>query len=452
MNNDLKSLWEKTLNIIKGEMSEVSFNTWIKSCEPISISSNIIKISVPNSFTQDILEKRYKDLVVNSIEAACSKVYNVEFLVASDIQESEDKEEKNSKIDNKSSSIIVNDEMSSTLNPKYTFDSFVIGNSNRFAHAASLAVAESPAKAYNPLFIYGGVGLGKTHLMHAIGHYVLQNNTSAKVVYVSSEKFTNELINAIRDDKNEEFRNKYRSVDILLIDDIQFIAGKERTQEEFFHTFNELHDANKQIILSSDRPPKEIPTLEDRLRSRFEWGLIADIQAPDFETRMAILKKKADVEKLNVANEVMVYIATKIKSNIRELEGALIRIVAYSSLTNRPITVELASEALKDIISNKQNKNVTIDVIQDVVAGYFNLRIEDLKSQRRTRNIAYPRQIAMYLSRKLTDMSLPKIGEEFGGRDHTTVIHAYEKISDGLNTDESLQHTVNDITKKLTQN
>ncbi len=451
MNNDLQSLWEKTLNIIKGEMSEVSFNTWIKSCEPISISSNTIKISVPNSFTQDILEKRYKDLVVNSIEAACSKVYNVDFIVASDIQEIEEKEEKKTKADDKSS-ITVNDEMSSTLNPKYTFDSFVIGNSNRFAHAASLAVAEAPAKAYNPLFIYGGVGLGKTHLMHAIGHYALQNNSNAKVVYVSSEKFTNELINAIKDDKNEEFRNKYRNVDILLIDDIQFIAGKERTQEEFFHTFNELHDANKQIILSSDRPPKEIPTLEDRLRSRFEWGLIADIQAPDFETRMAILKKKADVEKLNVANEVMVYIATKIKSNIRELEGALIRIVAYSSLTNRPITVELASEALKDIISNKQNKNVTIDVIQDVVAGYFNLRVEDLKSQRRTRNVAYPRQIAMYLSRKLTDMSLPKIGEEFGGRDHTTVIHAYEKISDTLNTDESLQHTVNDITKKLTQN
>lgn len=451
MSNDLLSLWEKTLNIIKGEMSEVSFNTWIKSCEPISISSNIIRVSVPNSFTQDILEKRYKDLVVNSIEAACSKHYNVEFIVASDIQEVSEKEDKNKSAEDKSN-ITVNDEMSSTLNPKYTFDSFVIGNSNRFAHAASLAVAEAPAKAYNPLFIYGGVGLGKTHLMHAIGHYALQNNPNTKVVYVSSEKFTNELINAIRDDKNDEFRNKYRKVDILLIDDIQFIAGKERTQEEFFHTFNELHGANKQIILSSDRPPKEIPTLEDRLRSRFEWGLIADIQAPDFETRMAILKKKADVEKLNVANEVMVYIATKIKSNIRELEGALIRIVAYSSLTNRPITVELAGEALKDIISNKQNKNVTIDVIQDVVAAYFNLRIEDLKSQRRTRNVAYPRQIAMYLSRKLTDMSLPKIGEEFGGRDHSTVIHAYEKISDSLNTDESLQHTVNDITKKLTQN
>ncbi|MBM6859022.1 chromosomal replication initiator protein DnaA [Clostridium saudiense] len=452
METELKGLWEKTLNIIKSEMSEVSFNTWIKSCEPISISSNTIKISVPNSFTQDILEKRYKDLVINSIEAACSKLYKIEFLIASELQEIEEVPENKKASNNKDSmSVTVNDEMSSTLNPKYTFDSFVIGNSNRFAHAASLAVAESPAKAYNPLFIYGGVGLGKTHLMHAIGHYILQNNSNAKVVYVSSEKFTNELINAIKDDKNEEFRNKYRNVDILLIDDIQFIAGKERTQEEFFHTFNTLHDANKQIILSSDRPPKEIPTLEDRLRSRFEWGLIADIQAPDFETRMAILKKKADVEKLDVPNEVMVYIATKIKSNIRELEGALIRIVAYSSLTNRDITVDLASEALKDIISNKQNKNITIDIIQDVVAAYFNLRVEDLKSQRRTRNVAYPRQIAMYLSRKLTDMSLPKIGEEFGGRDHTTVIHAYEKISESLNNDESLQHTINDITKKLTQ-
>ncbi|WP_394883140.1 chromosomal replication initiator protein DnaA [Clostridium baratii] len=453
MDAELKELWEKTLNIIKGELSEVSFNTWIKSCEPISMSSNTIRISVPNAFTQEILEKRYKDLVANSIRAICSKLYNIEFLIASEIQNTE--EEKSEKQSNKkikeNTKVIVSDEMNTNLNPKYTFDSFVIGNSNRFAHAASLAVAESPAKAYNPLFIYGGVGLGKTHLMHAIGHYVLQNNPSAKVVYVSSEKFTNELINAIKDDKNEEFRTKYRNVDVLLIDDIQFIAGKERTQEEFFHTFNALHDANKQIILSSDRPPKEIPTLEDRLRSRFEWGLIADIQVPDFETRMAILKKKADVEKLNVANEVMVYIATKIKSNIRELEGALIRIVAYSSLTNREITVDLASEALKDIISKKQGKHITIEIIQDVVANYFNLRVEDLKSQRRTRNVSYPRQIAMYLSRKLTDMSLPKIGEEFGGRDHTTVIHAYEKISDNLNRDESLQHTIDDLTKKLTQ-
>lgn len=451
METDLNELWQKTLNIIKGEMSEVSFNTWIKSCEPISISSDTIKISVPNSFTQDILEKRYKDLVANSIKVVCSKLFKIEFLISSDLNV-EDVKKEPKVTPQKNKAIVVNDEMSTTLNPKYTFDSFVIGNSNRFAHAASLAVAEAPAKAYNPLFIYGGVGLGKTHLMHAIGHYILQNNPNAKVVYVSSEKFTNELINSIKDDKNEEFRNKYRNVDILLIDDVQFIAGKERTQEEFFHTFNALHDANKQIILSSDRPPKEIPTLEDRLRSRFEWGLIADIQIPDFETRMAILKKKAEVEKLNVANEVMIYIATKIKSNIRELEGALIRIVAYSSLTNREITVDLASEALKDIISKKQGRNITINLIQDIVSSYFNLRIEDLKSQRRTRNVAYPRQIAMYLSRKLTDMSLPKIGEEFGGRDHTTVIHAYEKISDNLNTDENLQHTIDTITKKLTQN
>ena len=451
MDAELKELWEKTLNIIKSELSEVSFNTWIKSCEPLSMSSDTIKISVPNAFTQEILEKRYKDLVANSIKAICSKLYTIQFLIASEVQGNEEENKKQKRSLNNDKKIIVNDEMNTNLNPKYTFDSFVIGNSNRFAHAASLAVAESPAKAYNPLFIYGGVGLGKTHLMHAIGHYVLQNNKNAKVVYVSSEKFTNELINAIKDDKNEDFRNKYRNVDVLLIDDIQFIAGKERTQEEFFHTFNALHDANKQIILSSDRPPKEIPTLEDRLRSRFEWGLIADIQVPDFETRMAILKKKADVEKLNVANEVMVYIATKIKSNIRELEGALIRIVAYSSLTNREITVDLASEALKDIISKKQSKHITIEIIQDVVANYFNLRVEDLKSQRRTRNVSYPRQIAMYLSRKLTDMSLPKIGEEFGGRDHTTVIHAYEKISDNLNRDESLQHTIDDITKKLTQ-
>ena len=445
MDANLQDLWEQTLNVLKNEMSEVSFNTWMKSCNPISISEDTIKISVPNSFTRDILNNRYKDLVANSIQGICSKLYKLEFLISSEVA----LEEKNKAIKIKGSPL--NEEISNTLNPKYTFDSFVIGNSNRFAHAASLAVAEAPAKAYNPLFIYGGVGLGKTHLMHAIGHYILENNPNAKVEYVSSEKFTNELINAIKHDKNEEFRNKYRHVDVLLIDDIQFIAGKEGTQEEFFHTFNALHDANKQIILSSDRPPKEIPTLEDRLRSRFEWGLIADIQVPDFETRMAILKKKADLERLNVPNEVMVYVATKIKSNIRELEGALIRIVAYSSLTNREVSVDLASEALKDIISKKQGKSITIESIQDIVSSYFNLRVEDFKSQRRTRNVAYPRQIAMYLSRKLTDMSLPKIGEEFGGRDHTTVIHAYEKISENLKTDEGLQSTIDDITKELTQ-
>ncbi len=450
MNAQLKEIWEKTLNILKGELSEVSFNTWIKSAEPMTMDDKTVKFGVPNDFTREILESRYKDLIMNGIKLITSKKYNIEFCILSEDQVEEEVVKESLEI-NKKGSVIPNDEMTAILNPKYTFDSFVIGNSNRFAHAASLAVAESPAKAYNPLFIYGGVGLGKTHLMHAIGHYVLKNNPNTKVVYVSSEKFTNELINSIKDDKNVEFRNKYRNVDVLLIDDIQFIAGKERTQEEFFHTFNALHEANKQIILSSDRPPKEIPTLEDRLRSRFEWGLIADIQAPDFETRIAILKKKADVENLNVPNEVLVYTATKIKSNIRELEGALIRIVAYSSLTNSEITLELATEALKDIISNKHSKNITISNIQDIVSSYYNLRIEDFKSQRRTRNVSYPRQIAMYLSRKLTDMSLPKIGEEFGGRDHTTVIHAYEKISTGLKTDESLQNVVNDLTKKITQ-
>jgi chromosomal replication initiator protein len=447
MDAQLKELWEKTLNIIKGELTEVSFNTWIKSAVPISYNNEVIKLGVPNDFTKEILDTRYKDLLINAINLISSKRYNIDFCIIS---------EETAEVETKAPTEIkktvqVSDEMSATLNPKYKFDSFVIGNSNRFAHAASLAVAESPAKAYNPLFIYGGVGLGKTHLMHAIGHYILQNNPKAKVVYVSSEKFTNELINSIKDDKNVEFRNKYRNVDVLLIDDVQFIAGKERTQEEFFHTFNALHEANKQIILSSDRPPKEIPTLEDRLRSRFEWGLTADIQPPDFETRIAILKKKADVENLTIPNEVMVYIASKIKSNIRELEGALIRIVAYSSLTNREVSVDLASEALKDIISNKQTKHITIELIQDVVASYFNLRIDDFKSQRRTRNVAYPRQISMYLCRKLTDMSLPKIGEEFGGRDHTTVIHAYEKISESLKSDEVLQNTINEITKKITQ-
>ena len=444
MSTQLNEVWEKTLNIIKNELTEVSFNTWIKCIEPKSLDGNLLKLCVPNDFTRGILESRYKDLIVNSLQLITSKKYIIEFSISS--EEAAEMEEKED-----TTLIQSNDEMTSTLNPKYTFDSFVIGNSNRFAHAASLAVAEAPAKAYNPLFIYGGVGLGKTHLMHAIGHYILQNNPKSKVVYVSSEKFTNELINSIKDDKNVEFRNTYRNVDVLLIDDIQFIAGKERTQEEFFHTFNALHEANKQIILSSDRPPKEIPTLEDRLRSRFEWGLIADIQAPDFETRIAILKKKADVEGLNIPNEVMVYIATKIKSNIRELEGALIRIVAYSSLTNKEISIDLASEALKDIISNSSSKQVSIELIQDIVSSYFNLKVDDFKSTRRTRNVAYPRQIAMYLCRKLTDMSLPKIGEEFGGRDHTTVIHAYEKISQGLKNDEALKNTVSELSKRITQ-
>ncbi|HAZ37286.1 MAG TPA: chromosomal replication initiator protein DnaA [Clostridiaceae bacterium] len=454
MNNELMDIWEKTINIVKGELSEVGFNTWIKCIEPIEMTSDTIILSAPNDFTKGILEARYKNLISNALKLVTSKKYNLKFVLPSEDglnNIADDTKNKNDpKFENYEEKNGDDFKSSSWLNPKYTFDTFVIGNSNRFAHAASLAVAESPAKAYNPLFIYGGVGLGKTHLMHAIGHYILDKNSESKVVYVSSEKFTNELINSIKDDKNVEFRNKYRNVDVLLIDDIQFIAGKERTQEEFFHTFNALYEANKQIIISSDRPPKEIPTLEDRLRSRFEWGLIADIQPPDFETRIAILKKKADIEHLNVSNDVMVYIANKIQSNIRELEGALIRIVAYSSLTNKEITVDLASEALKDIISNKSEK-ITVDTIQEVVADYYNLRIEDFKSKRRTRNVAYPRQIAMYLTRKLTDLSLPKIGEEFGGRDHTTVIHAYEKISEELEKDDALKQAMGEIEKRLQQ-
>lgn len=448
MASELIDIWDKTLNIVKAELTEVSFNTWLKCIEPFYIDGERIVLGVPNDFTRGILEARYQALIANGLKLVTSRKYEIEFVI--NTEDSPKSLNKHGQNKNNESKVVQDDINSQLLNPKYTFDTFVIGNSNRFAHAASLAVAESPAKAYNPLFIYGGVGLGKTHLMHAIGHYVLESNPRLKVVYVSSEKFTNELINSIKDDKNVTFRNKYRNIDILLIDDIQFIAGKERTQEEFFHTFNDLYEANKQIIISSDRPPKEIPTLEDRLRSRFEWGLIADIQPPDFETRIAILKKKADIENINISNEVMVYIANKIQSNIRELEGALIRIVAYSSLTNKEISVDLASEALKDIISNK-TKQITIELIQDVVASYFNLRPEDFKSKRRTRNVAFPRQIAMYLARKLTDLSLPKIGDEFGGRDHTTVIHAYEKITNDLNKDDGLKETISELNKKLSQ-
>lgn len=447
MDTQLNETWDKVLKILKVEiMSEVSYNTWILGLKPIGIKKGVFMIDVPNELTLDIINQRYKLLFKESIKHVLNQEIEVECVVGGLKEEEVVKEDiKEEKKTSKAS----NDSFGN-LNSKYTFDSFVIGNSNRFAHAASVAVAESPANAYNPLFLYGGVGLGKTHLMHAIGHHIQANNPNAKVVYVSSEKFTNELINSIRYDKNPEFRNKYRNVDVLLVDDIQFIAGKESTQEEFFHTFNELYEAKKQIIISSDRPPNEIPTLEDRLRTRFAWGLQADIQAPDFETRIAILKKKAEIEKYVVSSDVMVYIATKIKSNIRELEGALIRVMAYSSLTNnKNITVDLAAEALKDIISSSQTKAITIDLIQDVVANYYNLSIQELKSQRRTRNVSFPRQIAMYLSRKMTDMSLPKIGDEFGGRDHTTVIHAYEKISKALKTDDALVGAVKVITKKI---
>ncbi|NMA96088.1 MAG: chromosomal replication initiator protein DnaA [Clostridiales bacterium] len=439
MDIQLDELWDNFLDVIKTELTDVSYNTWIKTIELLTIKDNTIILCVPNSFTKGILESRYTTLVENVFKEISSTDYNVKFIMESEIGDYID-----STKEDRSSLTAAN-----MLNPRYTFDTFVIGNSNRFAHAASLAVAEAPAQAYNPLFIYGGVGLGKTHLMHAIGDYILTELSGIEVLYVSSEKFTNELINSIRDDKNEEFRNRYRNIDVLLIDDIQFIAGKERTQEEFFHTFNSLHEANKQIIISSDRTPRDIPTLEDRLRSRFEWGLIADIQPPDLETRVAILKKKAELEGAEIDNEVLLFIAERIESNIRELEGALIRILAYSSLTNNKLNVSVAQEALKDIISDAKPKPITCKLIQEVVSSHFNLKVEDFKSKKRHRPIAYPRQIAMYLTRELTDLSLPQIGQDFGGRDHTTVIHAYDKIEKEVKNDPQSKALIEELTKKI---
>lgn len=335
--------------------------------------------------------------------------------------------------------------VSSILNPRYTFESFVVGNSNRFAHAASVAVAEGPSKAYNPLFLYGGVGLGKTHLMHAIGHYALEQNPHVSVVYVTSETFTNDLISAIGKKSMVDFRNKYRNVDILLVDDIQFVAGKESTQEEFFHTFNALYEASRQIVISSDRPPKDIPTLEERLRSRFEWGLTADIQPPDLETRIAILRKKAIDDNLTISHEVLNYIATHVQSNIRELEGALVRVTAHCNLHNQPLNLDTVASALKDILKAPPHKPITLEGIMDVVAKHYNIKISDMTSRRRTKNITFPRQVAMYLVRNMTDRSLPEIGEAFGGRDHTTVIHAVEKIERELKLNPSLQNIVSEL-------
>lgn len=441
MNSQLAGLWHKTLELLKTELTEISFNTWIKTIEPISISSNTIDLGVLTDFNKGILESRYSVLIKNAIKQVTSREYNINFVLPNQgSARNFSAPPENSNTDEVNLSI---------LNPKYTFDTFVIGNGNRLAHAAAVAVAESPAKAYNPLFLYGGVGLGKTHLMHAIGHHILSQNSSSKVLYVSSEKFTNELINAIKDDRNEEFRSKYRNIDVLLIDDIQFIGGKERTQEEFFHTFNALYEANKQIIISSDKPPKDITTLEERLRSRFEWGLIADIQPPDLETRIAILRKKAQLENLYIPDEVMVFIADKIASNIRELEGALNRIVAYSSLTENDITVEVAAEALKEIISANKARVINSQTIIDAVSRYFDIKPDEFKSKKRNREISYPRQIAMFLCRELTDLSLPKIGDEFGGRDHTTVMHAFDKIMDDMQANPEIRRTIDELKRNI---
>ncbi|MCT4597305.1 MAG: chromosomal replication initiator protein DnaA [Vallitalea sp.] len=437
--------WDKVQALLRDEsdISKISYKTFLENLQPISVEDDTIIIKTDDEIGRDYIERKYSRSIIIAIKEVVGEIYEIKFILPNEL-----KKESNKKQINKQP--LSNNNEFNNLNSRYTFDTFVVGNNNKLAHAAALAVAESPAEAYNPLFIYGGVGLGKTHLMHSIAHFILSENKQSKVLYVSSEKFTNELINSIREDKNEEFRQKYRNIDVLLVDDIQFIAGKERTQEEFFHTFNTLYEAKKQIIISSDRPPKEIETLEERLRSRFEWGLIADIQAPDFETRVAILQKRGELENLNLPNDVIQYVATNIKSNIRELEGAINKIIAYSTLVHQDLTIELAEDALKDLITPEDDKEITPEFILEIVAEHYNLNPADIISKKRPREIAYPRQIVMYLSRTLTDLSLPKIGQILGKRDHTTIIHGYDKIRKDIAKDSTLKNTIDILTKKIT--
>ena len=435
-------VWNKTLKILEKRTGKHSIDKWASCFKPVGFYNNTFIIEVPNNFSRDFLEDRYAPVLKEIFKEITKREVGLQLIATG---ETSDLPQHTGKTNDK----FFHENTHSRLNNKYTFDTFVVGNGNQFAHAASLAVAESPAKTYNPLFIYGGVGLGKTHLMHAIGQHILEREGDSKVFYVTSETFTNDMINSIRDDSSVEFRNKYRSMDVLLVDDIQFLAKKERTQEEFFHTFNTLYEANKQIIISSDRAPKEISTLEDRLRSRFEWGLITDIQAPDLETRIAILRKKAQLEELIVPDETLVYIADQIQSNIRELEGALIRVVAYASVKEEKACPELAARVLKDIFSSNKPKQITIDLIQLKVAEYFGIRLEEMKAKKRTRAVSFPRQIAMYLSRTITDTSLLKIGDAFGGRDHSTVIHAFDKITQDQEDDPALQSVIQEISNRI---
>ncbi len=444
---EIKSFWQQVLEGLEKDINRQSYDQWLKPLKPVAYHNNTLMIEVPNHFSRDWLQERYEPYIKQDFEKISGQEVALRFILSCEVPEIEEQFARQTAQTKSSSNDLT------ILNPKYTFDSFVIGNSNHFAHAAAFAVADTPVITYNPLFLYGGVGLGKTHLMHAIGHHVFRNSTNHyNIAYVTSEKFTNDLINAIKDDKTPQFRSKYRNIDILLIDDIQFLAGKERTQEEFFHTFNSLYEDHKQIVISSDRPPKDIPTLEERLRSRFEWGLIADIQPPDLETRIAILRKKTqEFDESIVPDETVTWIANRIQSNIRELEGAFVRISAFASLTGTTVTPEKAAEILKDILPPHKPRQITCSLIQQIVTEYFNLRPEELKAKKRTRAVAYPRQIAMYLTRELTDMSLPKIGEEFGGRDHTTVIHGCEKINQEINKDTSLQEMVNEIIRRITE-
>jgi chromosomal replication initiator protein len=450
------NVWDAVLSAIEKRINHESFTTWFKPITFIGQDSATINLGVPDRVFEDWILNNYRDVIDESLEEVGQSGYSIRFEVAPDSLKANFKMAPRHDTGSLSEppaqsafntqavqppptvnstmarnmALMADSEVSELpLNPKYSFETFVVGSSNQFAHAAALAVADSPSKTYNPLYIYGGVGLGKTHLMCAIGHRVKDQNRHLRLMYISAEKFMNELINAIRYDQTMVFREKYRSIDLLLIDDIQFIAGKERTQEEFFHTFNALYDGQKQIVISSDCPPREIPTLEERLHSRFEWGLIADIQPPDLETKIAILRKKAETEKIDLPDNVALFMASKIKSNIRELEGSLVRLTALSSLKGEAINLLLAQEALKNIVEEEE-RAITIETIQKVVADFYNLKVADLKAKTNSRNIAVPRQIAMYLCKSLTKASLPEIGREFGGKHHTTVLHSINKISD----------------------
>ena len=434
MSFDLANLWNKILEYTKQEVGEQAFENWFTQTSLVSITEDSIVIEVPSNFFKDWIYDHYRDILNIAILKTLGKVLPVKF----DIKEWAAK--KTTEPANQAAPLEKPPHKRPFyLNPKYTFEGFVVGSSNRFAHAAALAIAEAPAKAYNPLFIYGGVGLGKTHLMQAACHYISEMHGDLKLFYTTSESFTNELINGIQSRTTQKFREKYRNVDVLLIDDIHFIAGKEATQEEFFHTFNALYDGHKQIVLSSDRAPKTIPGMEERLVSRFEWGLVTDVQLPDFETRIAILKKKAERNGTKLQDDILYFIAENVKTNIRELEGAFIKLIAYSALENKKITLELAKDILKDI-GAESAKKITIELIQKKVADYFDIKISDMKTKKRTRQVAYPRHVAMYLAREMTDLTLPEIGGYFGGRDHSTVIHACDKIGVDLKKNQNIKN------------
>ena len=432
MKRDELELLNNAKELLKDEVGNISFTTWINPLEIKEMTDKKIVLLVNSTFQRDIIEKKYLNLIKNTFTYLTNKEYDVSTFCT----------EGNTNY----TSTPIKQSLNSTtgLNPNYTFENYVVGNNNRFAQAAALAVAEAPATSYNPLFLYGGVGLGKTHLMQSIGNKIMQDFSDKKVLYVTSEKFTNEFINCIKDNKNEEFRNKYRNIDVLLIDDIQFIAGKKQVQEEFFHTFNTLHENECQIIMSSDKPPKDIDNLEDRLKSRFEWGLMADISNADYETRLAILRKKVQLENIIIDDNILSNIAIKVDSNIRELEGTLNKILAKASLTHSPISIELAEQCINEVISRKE-KIISSDYIQEVVAKYFNISQKDLKSSKRSNDIAYPRQIAMFLCRDLANMPFTKIGESFGKRDHTTVMHACTKIDSEIKNKNNTKLIVDSV-------